>query len=348
MRRLLVLLLFVSCARQSKEPITIIWKNEEAVAVSVDRKIASMLFVDVKDTRYHILGNMHIEGAKAVFTPVVPFERGRTYEAFSGAQSIAVFTIPPDTALRTPVLTGSFPSCDTVPSNLLKIYLQFSEPMMEGRSSQFVQLFNNDTGDTVTNAFLDLQPELWNDDRTVLTLWLDPGRIKRDLIPNKKLGVVMNDNHTYRLHVAKGWRSQKGVALNSDYTRMFVTTSRDVTKPDPKNWSLTVYDDAVFLNTKETLDWSLLNSTISIWLDEEEIEAKTISKDCERRVTIIPAKPLKHGAYILMIETRLEDPAGNNFNRLFESDVTNEPGIFAPDVPPLKVKEVYTLPFNVE
>jgi hypothetical protein len=219
---------------------------------------------------------------------------------------------------------------------------------MEARSSQFVQLFDNITGDTVKNAFLDLQPELWNDDRTVLTLWLDPGRIKQDLIPNKKLGAVMNDNRNYRLQVSKGWRSQKGVPLNSDYTRMFVTTSRDITKPDPKNWSLTVYNDAVFINTKETLDWSLLNSTISIWLGEEEIESKSISKDCERRVTVIPTKPLKPGAYTLLIETRLEDPAGNNFNRLFETDVTSESGIFAPDAPPFKVKEVYTLPFNVK
>jgi hypothetical protein len=219
---------------------------------------------------------------------------------------------------------------------------------MEGRSSLFVQLFDNITGDTVKNAFLDLQPELWNDDRTVLTLWLDPGRIKQDLIPNKELGAVMNDNHNYRLQVSKGWRSQKGVALSSDYTRMFVTTSRDVTKPDPKKWSLTIHNDAVFIDTKETLDWSLLNSTIAIWLGEEEIESKSISKDCERSVTVIPTKPLEPGAYTLLIETRLEDPAGNNFNRLFETDVTNESGIFAPGTPPFKVKEVYTLPFNVK
>ena len=40
-------------------------------------------------------------------------------------------------------------------------------------------------------TFLDLQPELWNAEGTVLTLWLDPGRIKRDLIPNKELGIPL-------------------------------------------------------------------------------------------------------------------------------------------------------------
>jgi hypothetical protein len=347
MRRLLVLLLMFSCARESNEPVTIIWDHDKAVAVSVSRDIASTLFVSLKDSQYRVLGNMDIDGSKITFTPAVPFERGQTYEAFSGARSIAVFTIPIDTTLRIPVLTGSFPSCDTVPSNLLKIYLQFSEPMMEGRSSQFVQLYNNVTGDTVKNAFLDLQPELWNDDRTVLTLWLDPGRIKQDLIPNKKLGVVLNDNRTYRLNVAKGWRSQKGVATNSDYTRSFVTTERDVSKPDPKKWSVTAFNDGVFINTNETLDWSLLNSVISIWLGEEEIISKTISKDCERRVTIIPDEPLAPGTYTLMIETRLEDPAGNNINRLFETDVTNKSDNISPAVPAHKETEVYTLTFKI-
>jgi len=341
MRRLLVLLLLFSCVKKAQDPITIIWENNKAVAVSVKPGVAKTLFVSVKGSQYRMLGNMHGDAEKITFTPDVPFERGQTYEAFSGPTLIATFTIPPDTTLSVPLLTGSFPSCDTVPSNLLKIYLQFSEPMMEGRSSQFVQLFDNATGDTVKNAFLDLQPELWNDDRTVLTLWLDPGRIKKDLIPNKKLGVVMNDNHAYRLQVAKGWRSQKGIAINSDYSRMFVTTQRDVTKPDPEKWSVTAYDDGVLIiNTKEMLDWSLLNSTMSIWLGEEQIESKTISKGCERRITIAPNVPLEPGNYTLMIETRLEDLAGNNVNRLFETDVTSEPA-------PLKVQEVYTIPFTI-
>ena len=74
-----------------------------------------------------------------------------------------------------------------MPENLLKIYLRFSHPMREGQSDKYISLIKNGK-DTLPDVFLNLQPELWNEDRTVLTVWLDPGRIKRDLQPNLKLG----------------------------------------------------------------------------------------------------------------------------------------------------------------
>ena len=80
-----------------------------------------------------------------------------------------------------------YPTQDTVPENLLKIYLQFSKPMREGQALRHIELLKNNR-DTLPGVFLDLQPELWNVDRTTLTVWLDPGRIKRDLQPNGPIG----------------------------------------------------------------------------------------------------------------------------------------------------------------
>ena len=340
MRRLLVLLLFISCNQKTNEPAVVIWDNNKAIAVSIDRSLADSLSVFVKGSQYAVLGDLTTDGPRYIFTPAVPFERGQTYEIFNGTKPTATFDVPADTTLKAPVLMATYPSCDTVPANLLKIYLQFSEPMMEGRSSQFVQLYDNTSGDTVTRAFLDLQPELWNDERTVLTLWLDPGRIKQDLIPNKQLGVVLNENRTYRLGVTKGWRSQLGVATTHDYARKFFTVSRDVRKPDPKKWSIQIHGDTVIVNTKETVDWSLLNSAISIWSGEREVLSKSITERCERRVMMIPVTPLTPGTYVLKIEARLEDPAGNNLNRLFETDVTDTSDIS-------ENHPVYTITFNI-
>lgn len=214
--------------------------------------------------------------------------------------------------------------------------------MSEGRSSRFVQLFDDVTGDTINNAFLDLQPELWNADGTVLTLWLDPGRIKQDLIPNKKLGVVMTDNRQYRLVVAKGWRAKNGLALERDYIRRFVTTKRDVMKPDTDSWSVVVKGDTVIVDLKESLDWSLLHGTVSIVHDDRKIPiSKSITETCERRLYLILNEKLASGDYSLNVESRLEDLAGNNLNRLFETDVTTNSN----NNPP---KEVYTHPIHVK
>ena len=62
--------------------------------------------------------------------------------------------------------------------------------MQEGQALENITVIKNGK-DTIPSIFLDLQPELWNKERTILTLWLDPGRIKRDLQPNKKLGLPL-------------------------------------------------------------------------------------------------------------------------------------------------------------
>ncbi|MEJ0033953.1 MAG: hypothetical protein WDO15_28105 [Bacteroidota bacterium] len=322
MRWCLVFLLIAGCAPHIEAP-SIVWENEKAVGVLLDVPDTTCIYVE--GSSYKVIG----EWKDSRFTPAVPFERGQTYRTSTGI----TFTIPVDGNRQVPLLMGSFPTCDTVPSNLLKIYLQFSEPMSEARSAQFVQLYDDVTGDTIKNAFLDLQPELWNENGTVLTLWLDPGRIKQDLIPNKKLGVVMNENRSYRLVVAKGWRAKNGLALEQNYKKIFVTTGRDVIKPDVSSWSVKTKGDTVIIDLQESLDWSLIRSTISI----KGIVPKSITEVCENKVLFFP---VSRGDYSLNIESRLEDLAGNNLNRLFETDVTAPTSNNHP-------KAVYTISFHV-
>jgi hypothetical protein len=333
MRWCFPLFILFCCAPKDQSPAIIIWENEKAIAVSLLK--SDSLYVE--GSEYPVLGRVRDERSRFVFTPAVPFERGQTYRTSAGV----TFTIPADTTGRAPELLGSFPSCDTVPSNLLKIYLQFSEPMSEGRSSHHVQLFDAATGDTVKNAFLDLQPELWNEDGTVLTLWLDPGRIKQDLIPNKKLGVVMNEGRKYRLNVAKEWKSKRGLALEKDYSKTFVTSRRDVKKPDITKWQVSFKGDTVIVDLKESLDWSLLHNTISITHGDVVMLPETITETCERRLLIFFGALASGQDYNLNVESRLEDLAGNSLNRLFETDVTTASGNS-------QTKDVYTLHVHVK
>lgn len=326
---LLFILVLTGCVKQ-KSDVIINWEGGKAVSISV----ADSVRVYLKGSTYPVIGDF----SNGVFTPAVPFQPGNEYVVLSKYDSSS-FSIP---ALEgdTPELLATYPSCDTVPSNLLKIYLQFSEPMQEYRSSGFVQLFDAATGDTIRDAFLDLKPELWNEDGTVLTLWIDPGRIKQDLVPNKELGVVLEQRHSYRLEVAKGWKSKKGVTTSNNYSRRFVTSTRDVTKPNVDDLSVVVRNDTIVVNLKETLDWMLLNQSVSIWSDNHIKRSKTFSEVCERQLLIVPDPVLGRGKYELRFDALLEDLAGNNFNRLFETDVTKGSNNSVN-------KESYSLPFQV-
>ncbi|HZY78905.1 MAG TPA: Ig-like domain-containing protein [Cyclobacteriaceae bacterium] len=306
----------VSCSKQKE--LSINWENNKAVSVTIP--VSDSVFVYVEDSDFDILGTQDIGSDVTTFFPVVPFERGQAYRVISDDEQF-VFMVPRDTTAVAPRVLTSYPSCDTVPENLLKIYLQFDQPMMEGRSASYVALVDATTNDTVKGAFLDLQPELWNEDQTVLTLWLDPGRIKQDLIPNKTLGTVLNQNRTYALRVAAGWRSKSGLKTE-EYVRHFLTKERDVQKPDVTTWDVNASSLDVVIGFKETLDWSLLNSTVSIIKGNEKIAFKSSTNECEQELHLTPVEPLAPGEYTIKVESRLEDLAGNNLDRLFETVVT--------------------------
>ncbi len=220
-----VAIILIGCqsGTESKAGYDFIYQDGKATSLKIDARKLPAVVIDSLAVNLSVtvpgagpsdkmLGDLSTEGDLIVFTPAVPFSLSM-YEIWYKDQHLfnaVCIPFPPETA---PSIVSVYPTCDTIPSNLLKIYLRFSTPMMEERSSRFVHLLDSGSGDTVVGAFLDLKPELWDESRTVLTLWLDPGRIKNDLIPNKEKGVVLQDNHRYQLIVSGEWRGRMGCGL---------------------------------------------------------------------------------------------------------------------------------------
>lgn len=137
-----------------------------------------------------MLGEKKRDDDKILFTPLVPFTPNLDYEIVFRGRVIRKVKIPRHPQALAAAIISVYPSTDTVPENLLKIYLGFSAAIREGEALKHVFLLDGEN-DTLSNVFLDLQPELWNEERTVLTLWLDPGRIKRGLIPNEQMALIL-------------------------------------------------------------------------------------------------------------------------------------------------------------
>lgn len=198
--------------------------------------------------------------------------------------------------------------------------------MREGRSLTYITVLKNRT-DTLKGVFLDLQPELWNADRTVLTLWLDPGRIKRDLQPNRRLGTPLAAGHQYQLVVDAAWPDEQGAALGNVTIKNFTAAQRDSLSPDPARWLLRVPEsdraDPLHVRFGEALDYSLLPETLHI-LDESGKRVAGIWQlgDQETQMTFKPTQRWRIGTYRLRVDGRLEDLAGNNLNRPFDRDLS--------------------------
>lgn len=335
------LLLFIcACAgmtacNSGKEPaaITIGWDGDKAVSVTIpwntlpvrDKSAAKAnTKIRLEYSNTDILGNFS-GGSGLVFEPLIPFVHGQTYRIFYRQTGIASFRVPAVADTAAPRVTAVYPQAAVLPVNLLKIYLQFSKPMQENVSAQFVKMIGEQS-DTLHNVFLDLQPELWNKERTVLTLWLDPGRIKRDLQPNQRMGAPLKEAHHYQLYISPGWKDQEGIPVMQSFVMTFATSIRDSVLFPPALWNISLpranTGDPLRISFGKALDHFLLTETIRILAADGSVVDGTISTARKDSAIIFtPSHPWKPGSYRLSADARLEDLAGNNLNRPFDRDL---------------------------
>jgi hypothetical protein len=329
-------LLWVSCSERKQDNINIIWTNNQATGIFIPKSywndapadsIKTLLLVQLQSKNgTPILGEHSINEDNVIFKPAIPFSRGLTYEVLFRNKKIGIVKIPQANAADAPIVVAVYPTQDTLPENLLKLYLQFSRPMREGESQKYISLLRNQE-DTVPDVFLNLQPELWNEERTELTIWLDPGRIKRDLIPNQQLGNPLQKGEKYSLVISNKWTDVQGLALKQSFAREFIVGARDSISPDPDQWNLKIPESGtnqpLEINTLESLDFFLLTETIRIFdKNRNKIPGELKIEKEETKLSFIPQKKWASGQYLLRIDSHLEDLAGNNLNKLFDRDIT--------------------------
>ena len=324
------LVFFFSC-RNEQSDITLVWDNDHATAISIPKNLlessdpAKELQVRVEKSDIAMLGDYKAGENDIVFTPVVPLTRGLSYEISFRNKLIGKIKVPAASIADAPVVVNIYPTAGTLPENLLKIYIEFSRPMREGESQKYLSLLD-ENNDTLPGIFLDMQPELWNKERTILTAWLDPGRIKRDLIPNQQLGNPLQKGKQYTLMVSHNWKDVQGLQLQQAASKKFIVSARDSLSPDPEKWKLNIPGAQTLqpleINFTESLDFFLLQETIRI-ADEKANniagQVKIINK--ETGIQFIPNNKWQAGKYTLQVQSVLEDLAGNNLNKLFDRDI---------------------------
>jgi hypothetical protein len=132
-----------------------------------------------------VMGRYAVTGDTVRFTPSFPLEPGKTYIARldlgDGKPLTAQVTAAGGPVQPPARLTAVYPSGPVVPQNLLRLYLQFSGPMATGRPGSLGLL--DGAGKPVDTPFLPLGIEFWSPDHSRLTVLIDPGRVKRGILP---------------------------------------------------------------------------------------------------------------------------------------------------------------------
>ncbi|MBS0264400.1 MAG: hypothetical protein JSS02_20865 [Planctomycetes bacterium] len=266
------------------------------------------------ELRPDVLAGIAAPAGQAVPRPTKPI----TLEIFSSAEE-------PATAAE---VVQVYPSSAVIPENNLRFYIHFSESMGRGEAYSHLHLLNA-KGQEVTDAFLEIGEELWDPRAKRLTLLIDPGRIKKGVQPREELGPVLEAGQEYTLVIDRRWRDASGRPLKADFRKTFRTAAPAEAAIDPAHWKLmppsagTV--DPLVIRFPAPLDRALLERTITVTnLQGEAIVGRVSLADDERRWEFRPQANWGRGRFLLVIDTALEDLAGNRIGKPFEVDQFTE------------------------
>lgn len=259
------------------------------------------------------------------FQPDFPFSKGIPYRVmvdFSTALSRGnnglkkTFTIANTVSAPETQIDRIYPSGEQLPENLLRFYIYFTNPMKAANSLKHIKLFDHQ-GIEIKDVFLRYKQELWSPDYKRLTLPFEPGRIKRGVGQNLKVGPALHENLYYKLVIDQNWRDAEGRKLKSTVEKVFKVTKPIRNKVDPTQWALhppsPLSREPLWIELLRPHDHALLKKLIHILNSDGQIVEGNIELDQHQRIwSFKPNSIWANGTYSIDINARLEDVAGNN------------------------------------
>src|SRR5207249_663090 len=202
-----------------------------------------------------------------------------------------------------------YPTTGVLPENLLKFYLHFSAPMSRGHIYDYIHL-RDDTGKEVELPFLEIDEELWDPAMTRLTLFIDPGRIKRGVRPLEEVGPALQEGKRYTLVIDRGWKDGAGNLLKEGFQKYFKAGSPDREPPNPAQWKIRAPKAAsrqpVTIIFPKPMDHALAQRVIHVTNQSGELLlGQAHLQDEERHWTFVPDAPWQGGAHRLVVETTI-------------------------------------------
>jgi hypothetical protein len=274
------------------------------------------------------------------FIPHFPFERGLSHRARfdprplgrserSDVQTLE-FSLPQEQGGLPTRVERIFPSADSLPENLLRFYVCFSNPMQRGRAQTEISLLDPD-GEPASDALYRAPIELWDRSMRVLTILLDPGRLKRGVGPNRELGPPLKAGQIYTLAVGAGMTDLSGRQLGDIVRKRFCATGPVREPIDVKQWKIerpeTNSRQPLVLMFPRPLDRVLLSHKIGIASRSgQSVDGEIAIDRCERRWSFTPASPWAADSYRVDIAQSLEDVCGNDMMAAFDRPLRSGSG----------------------
>jgi len=303
--------------------------NPDANVVEYLQRALSIYVLDEtpKLQRPAMGGTYVVVGDAVRLTPQYALRPGMSYQAEffpptrrpvdSPSRKTLDIIIPPLPPAEPTRVTAIYPSASVLPENQLRFYVHFSAPMAAGNAYEHVKLLKAD-GQIVDRAFLEIGEELWDGTGTRITLLFDPGRVKKGLSPREQFGPVLEAGQKYRLVIEKTWRDANNQSLAADFEKHFTAGPSTESAVDTKQWRIEPpaagSKKPLIVSFPRPLDRALLMRMITVASPAAKpVTGDVFVSDEERRWHFTPDRPWSAGEHSLVIDTALEDSAGNNW-----------------------------------
>jgi len=290
------------------------------------------------ENKLPIAGRYLIEGKKITFVPAFDFVEGKAYTAMTHGtelvnnqrteQELTEFVIGNTNGVEKPQVLAIYPSGNEIPENTLRFYIHFSVPMKPHMSSRFIKLLDSE-GEPDTEAFMEFKQELWSEDRKRLTLLVDPGRIKRGVAQNMSIGPALLEGSRFSIVVEPGWQTANGAVQTAKFENTFTVTQAQRTRPDTVLWTIetpgTLTNDPLLIKFDRAFDHALLQSGITV-LDKygRPVPGMSSIDNHEKEWRFIPENVWSSAQVRLVVDTLMEDVAGNNFRELLDHSIESK------------------------
>ena len=300
----------------------------------------AILTVAVAPGQPAVIGRYTVVDGSLRFTPQFPLDPGRTYAVRFDPSKLPASSKRTD-PWRAQVVTTDVampsgaapmaahvrrvsPTGDEWPANLLRVYIEFSNPMSTRGGAEHLHILD-EHGKEVMEPFLPLDYPFWNSDRTRFTAFMDPGRVKSGLVPRNEMGPALEPGKRYTLVVDAAWHDTYGQPLKEAFRREFRAVAPDLTPIDMAKWKVTLprsgTTESVTVEFGESLDRQLMLRALAIRAPSGQIvPGDAHAEKDERGWSFDPEDPWPAGRYDLVALSILEDLAGNQIGRPFEVD----------------------------
>ena len=276
-----------------------------------------------------MLGSYGVQNGVLSFRPAFPIAAGVSYRAvFKAPGQAPVETSFAGPALKlTPVahVVQIYPSGDVLPSNQLRLYIYFSRPMSRGEAARYIHVLD-DAGKHLEGPRGIFLPgeELWDPNFDRLTLTFDPGRIKRGLTSNMAAGPPIVEGRRYTLLVDRDWPDAGGAPMVEGFSKTFRGGPAERRPPDPKDWRIDAPKagtaKALVIRFPNPMNFPLLQRMIAVSGAHGAVAGTVSVSGHETEWRFTPNDPWAAGDYHLVVDTGLEDLAGNHIGQPFDID----------------------------